>query len=294
MNNKIYINYLLSLKKETQFAPFEIEWVPLYGRERQVAWVQTPDTDFYDYDKENSIEPGELFLELLHKLTPSIEAYPYTWSINSQKLDLEGYDFHTDQNQRTIEIEPIAYIEALRQLGIPDELPDKTTPYLENKRVSGGHLSKLQLTFEKASPLSTLSLQMFNQNPVELLSLVSERDIAGSSEPIEIDLNNLQAQYQGDTVTLLFGEPIFTKRLTFVLSQDSALSNQFYINKEGEDFTYQAVKEDQQHLASMISKHHHGQSYLTDDIYSNEDIKDWSDARKTSYIKWRDSVIRGG
>lgn len=292
MARKEYIDYLLSLKKSSQFAPFEIEWVPLYGIQKETRWLQTEDTDFYGYDEEDSILPGPQFKDLVNRLLPSIEEYPYTWPINGQKLDREGYDFSTTTTE--IEIEPVAYIEALRQLKIPGILPGVEKDYMEDKRVTGGHLTKFSLTFEKAGPLSTLSFQMFSQNPVHLVSLVSERDLNGSSEPIEVNLDALQIQQESDTVTLLFGEPIFSKRLTFVLAQNAALSNQYYITQEGEDFTYQPVASDRENLKGMISKHHHGQTFLTDDIYSDAEISDWSEERRTAYTNWRNKVERGG
>lgn len=294
MAKDIYIDYLLTLRKRSQFEPFELEWVPLYGIEKQTRWVRTEDTDFYGYGKDESILPGGRLASLLEKITPSIESYPYVWSLNGLKLDLEGYDFSINTRGDVIEIEPIAYIEALRRLGIPGEVPGVVKDYSEEKRVTGGHLTKFALTFEKAGPLSTLSFQMFSQNPVQLVSLVSERDLNGSSEPVEINLNALQVQEEADTITLLFGEPIFAKRLTFVLAQNNALSNQYHIAQQGEDFTYQPLSTDKEMLKDMISKYHHADTFMTDDVYTDEEIKDWSEGRKQAYIQWRNKVERGG
>lgn len=286
-NNLLYIDKLLSLKKNSQFEPFLVEWLPLYGVEKKSGWI------IDDHNNgEEGIRSGERFTDLLNRLTPSISSYPYTWSLEGQKIDPLGYDFSSSTDYRELEIEQVAYLEALRKLNIPDIEPEGTLPYEEAKRVSAPHLTKMQLTLEKASPLSTLSFKFFSRNPVSLLSLVSERDLSGVSSPEEINLDQLELIQKEDTVIITFGSPIFTKRLTFVLGQRNATSNTYYINQEGEDFTYTPKGKDIERLKGFISNYNNKETFQTDDLYTDEEIKDWSEERKRAYVKWRDDNER--
>ena len=288
MNKRVtYIDFLLSLKKNSQFEPFVIEWLPLYGVDKRTEWVK----DLNNQGPEG-ISPGPEFKDLLERLLPTIERYPYAWPLEGQKIDPEGYDFsHTESG---INLEPVAYTEALRVLGLSPMEPDKTNPYTESERVSAPHVTKFQLTLEKASPLSTLSFQFFSANPVELLSLVSERDLSGASSPETINLKQLQLQQSGDTVTVLFGKPIFTKRLTFVLGQKSATSNTYFVKQEGEDFTYQPENGDSEKLKGFVSTYHNGHTFQTDDILSDKELTDWSEDRKKAYLSWRREARKAG
>lgn len=286
-NNLLYIDKLLSLKKNSQFEPFLVEWLPLYGVEKKSGWI------IDDHNNgEEGIRSGERFTDLLNRLTPSISSYPYTWPLEGQKIDPLGYDFSSSTDYRELEIEQVAYLEALRKLNIPDIEPEGTLPYEEAKRVSAPHLTKMQLTLEKASPLSTLSFKFFSRNPVSLLSLVSERDLSGVSSPEEINLDQLELIQKEDTVIITFGSPIFTKRLTFVLGQRNATSNTYYINQEGEDFTYTPKGKDIERLKGFISNYNNKETFQTDDLYTDEEIKDWSEERKRAYVKWRDDNER--
>lgn len=285
MPNRHHIDRIGSLKKEDFFSPFVITWTEPYGTEAHETPIQ---------DVRNEGAPaGARLKDLLDRLLPMIDQYPYEWSLSGQSIDAEGYDLIVNPNHGELELPVVAHKEALRKLGIPPIEQDITNPYREGERVYAPHLTKLQLTLEKASPLSTLSFQFFSKNPVTLLSLVSERDLAGNAIPETINLKQVQYQQSDDTITLLFGTPVFAKRLTFVLGQDAASSNTYYVRQYGEDFNYAPTDDDRMRLIDFVSHYHHGTSFATDEILSDLDIKDWSPERRAAYEKWRNTVQRG-
>ena len=54
----------------------------------------------------------------------------------------------------------------------------------------------------------------------------------GTHPPEVIDLNTVSTSVEGDTVTVLFAKPIYSKRLTFVLAQYNADSNSYSTNNQ--------------------------------------------------------------
>lgn len=287
-----YINHLFTLHKESQFTPFWVEWLPLYGVERRRDFIIDDYTKDLEKETREGLVAGERFQDLLDRLLPTIEKYPYVWPLEGKSLDPEGYDFSMEKKKH-LEIERVAYQEAIRLLGIPPKTPSRFLDYNESERVTAPHLTKLQLTLEKSSPLTTLSFQFFSKNKVKLVSLISERDLSGGSSPQNINLAYLQVQQNEEEITLLFEKPVLTKRLTFVLAQENANTNKYHVNRIGEDFSYTPVDADYNYLKDMVSHYHH-LSFVTDDVYSNEEIKDWSDERKTAYQKWRNEQMRRG
>lgn len=289
---KFYINYLLSLTKSSLEEPYRIEWVPLYGTHKEVGYLANKyHLPGSEYKGVTVMEVGADLTEILSLLTPMIERYPYAWPLEGQKLDPLGYDFHTNEEQEWFEIEPIARQEVWRKLGLVAPTPSISIPYVQPETVSGGHLTKFSLTLGKASPISLLSFQMQSSLPVRLASLLYESDISGYSEAQKVDLDYLQVEQSAENITLLFGKAIFAKRLTFVLAQDNAKSNTYYANQNSEDFNFRPTDEDALVIERTISKMERVQPnkaiYQTENIYTDEEIKDWSSERKAAYLEWR-------
>lgn len=286
--NRVYINQLLSLSKASFDEPFRIEWTYLYKTEKQVAYLENryalKNTTFNEKDV---LAVGPAFQETLNNLLPVISSYPYTWPLDGQKLDPLGYDFSFDTSLNSIEIEPVAKEEMWRKLQIEAPAPALSTPYTRPEMVSGKHLTKFSLNLQKASPISLLSFQMQSALPVRLASLVYESDISGYSEPQKVNLDLLQIEQSKEVITILFGQPIFAKRLTFVLAQDNAKSNRYYRSATGEDFTYVADERDLSTLEKLIGKDGQTTVYQTDTVYTDNEIKDWSQERKQAYQDWR-------
>lgn len=285
---KLYIEFLLSLTKSSLEDPFRIEWKPLYGTEKRVSYLANKyHLAGSDYKDTLVLSVGADFQKILDLLVPSIEKYPYVWSLEGQKLDPLGYDFSTDEDVESINIEAVAREEAWRKLKLVAPAPSISTPYTEPETVSGGHLTKFSLTLAKASPISLLSFQMQSTLPVRLASLLYESDISGYSEAQKVDLDLLQIEQSAENVTLLFGKSIFAKRITFVLAQDNAKSNTYYLNQVGEDFTYASDEKDQTTLENILKQEGNTVVYQTNEIYNDTQIKDWSVERLTAYLKWR-------
>lgn len=285
---KIYIEFLLSLTKSSLEDPFRIEWTPLYSAEKRTGYLANKyHLAGDDYKNTLVLEVGPNFQTILDLLVPSIEKYPYVWPLESQKMDLLGYDFSTDEDVSIIEIEPVAREEVWRKLKLVAPALSLVSPYVEPIEVRGGHLTKFSLTLGKASPISLLSFQMQSTLPVKLASLIYESDISGYSEAQKVDLNLLQIEQSAEAITLLFGEAIFAKRLTFVLAQDNAKSNTYYLEQNGEDFTYDSDEKDQTRLEELLKKDGQTTVYQTNEVYSDNQIKDWSSERRAAYLKWR-------
>lgn len=295
--NRVYINRLLSLTKESFFEPFRVEWTFLYDTERHSAYLANRYVLKGDTYKDQEVfAVGIELQETLNALLPAIDSYPYTWPLETQKLDPLGFDFSFTQSLDEIEIEPVAKEEMWRLLGLESSAPALSTPYVVPETVSGQHLTKFSLTLQKASPISLLSFQMQSALPVRLASLVYESDVSGYSEAQKVNLDLLQVQQSKEVITLLFGQPIFAKRLTFVLAQDNAKSNQYYLSKTGEDFTYVADEKDLSVLEDTLKRNGQTTLYQTDTLYTDNQIKDWSPERKAAYQKWRVQKLasRGG
>lgn len=224
--NSRIIENVVSLSKESFFHPFRIEFTIMHQYEKEVHYIKDERNDHSDY-----IQPGpvlEAFLDIL--VEEKITSYPYEWLNVNKDTPIDEIDFFTDDSVKKIETTP-DFMRYLREQGfIEDEIIYEESKVKE--WVHAPHLIKMQLTFEKTSDVSTLSFQMFSRYPVNLASLVSERDLMGTHPPEVIDLNTVSTSVDGDTVTILFAKPIYSKRLTFVLAQYNADSNSYSTNNQ--------------------------------------------------------------
>lgn len=219
--NSRVVQNIISLSKESFFHPFRIEFTVMYQYEKEVHYIRDDRNNYREY-----IEPGEILSTLLDIIVEEkITEYPFEITDFNEGTPIDEIDFFTDSNASMIETTPF-FMRFLRDKGyIEEQVVYDEDPV--DVWVQGPHLTKFQLTFEKASELSTLSFQLFSRYPVDLLSLVSERDLMSSSAPDVINLNNISMSTDNDTVTLMFAEPIFTKRITFVLGQHNADENTY-------------------------------------------------------------------
>lgn len=219
--NSRVVQSIMSLSKESFFHPFRIEFTVMYQYEKEVHYIRDDRNNYREY-----IEPGEILSTLLDIIVEEkITEYPFEITDFNEGTPIDEIDFFTDSNASMIETTPF-FMRFLRDKGyIEEQVVYDEDPV--DVWVQAPHLTKFQLTFEKASELSTLSFQLFSRYPVDLLSLVSERDLMSSSAPDVINLNNISMSTDNDTVTLMFAEPIFTKRVTFVLGQHNADENTY-------------------------------------------------------------------
>ena len=285
--NKLYIDKLLSLTKTGAQDPFLVEWLPLYGTEPRRVYL----ADLYreqgeSYKETDILKAGTQLQTILDLLLPTISGYPYVWPLNGQKLDAYGFDFELNGSETQLEILTVAKEEVWRKLSL--QLPGASliSDYVQPEIVTGGHLTKCSLVLEKASPLSFLSFRMHSVFPVRLASLLYESDISGYSEAKKVNLEAIQLQQSNETITLLFGKPIFAKRLTFVLAQDNASGNTYYLSQEAEDFSLQLLPSDESLVDEWLEEKN-SRTYITNEIYSDEAIKDWSASRLEAYRSWR-------
>lgn len=224
-DDSLIIENIISLSKESFFHPFRVEFTVMYQNEKQVHFIKDTRNDISDY-----LDAGPILTTLLSIIVEEkITGYPFeVKNFNSGTL-IDEIDFFTDSSISFIETTP-DFMRFLREKNYIEDniIFDKEDIH---NWVSAPHLTKFQLTFEKASNLSTISFQLFNRYPVTLLSLVSERDLMGTNKIEKINLKETTLSVDGDTVTVVLGKPIYTKRLTFVLGQFNADDNK-YIVKE--------------------------------------------------------------
>lgn len=220
-NNSRIIENVMSLSKESFFHPFRIEFTVMYQYEKEVHYIKDERNNQRDY-----IEAGPLFQVLLDIIVEEkITSYPYEWTNVNDGTLIDEIDFFVSRNSDEVEITP-HFMRYLRKQGIIEE----QTNYEESSAeewAAAPLLTKFQLTFEKTSDVSSLSFQMFSRYTVNLISLVSEQDLMGTHPPRVIDLSNVSLSYDGDTVTILFAKPIYSKRLTFVMGQYNAESSEY-------------------------------------------------------------------
>lgn len=277
---KNYINRILNLTKNSFFEPFKIEWLDINTNKIESFYLENQDhLKGEKYLEIEVIGIEENLSMFLKDVLNSIERYPYVWPLSNIKLDPNGYDFSKTSNG--IEIEKVALITAREKLNLPIKQEGLIRPYKKPEFVSGGHLTKFSLTLEKASPLSKLSFRMHSVLPIRLASLVYESDTSGYSEPMLVDLETLNVKQSNESIVILFGEAIFAKRLTFVLAQDNALSNIYYIDKKSEDFMLYPDRKDQDFLSMLMKQTNDSNISL-----NNNPKEDWSEERKNSYKNW--------
>lgn len=219
-NSKIIEN-IISLSKESFFHPFRIEFTVMYQFEKEVHYIKDDRNNVSEY-----LEPGPILEALLSIITEEkITEYPYEHLNFNEGSPIDEVDFFLDSNGTTIETTP-SFMRYLREQNYIEEsiIYDETVP---EDWVSAPHLTKLQLTLEKASDLSTISFQFFSRYSITLMSLVSERDLMGTNKVERINLNNATLSMDGDTATVILGRPIYTKRLTLVIGQFNADDNTY-------------------------------------------------------------------
>ena len=219
-----YINLILSLSKASPEAPFKLQFKYLNSIELETIYL--PDGFIWlpemVYDKKPLAVVDNNFYEILKHLLKSIESYPYVWPLESQKLDLYGYDLYNEGNIFSFSPTALKVVQQALNYTASEALAQ---PYTQPEFVTAPHLTKLALTLQKPSVLSELSFQIQSVQPVRLASLVYESDLSNYTTPVRLNLEKLQVTQTNNVLHILFGESILVRRFTFVLAQDNLLSN---------------------------------------------------------------------
>ena len=224
-NNAKIIRRVINLSKESFFHPFEIEFTTMYDAEKHHNFIRDTRNDIPTY-----FTAGPLLEALLNVIVQEkITSYPYQWSNVNENTMIDEIDFYFMESTSTVEATPY-FIRHLNKEGFIDDNVEYEE-YNSEQWVFAPLLTKFQLTLEKTSDISSLSFQMLSRYPVNLMSLVSEQDLMGSNAPEVIDLSQVSLSSDGDSVTVLFSKPIYAKRLTFVLGQYNADSNEYLVTE---------------------------------------------------------------
>lgn len=321
---KNYIEYLYSLSKESPYAPWKIEYPnPLDIGKKITLYIEN------SYHQAGSIldsiqvvSTGESFQYILKNIFPTISKYPYRWPLEGISIDTSGYDFFSNfdetGNARFIEITDSARVIVWEKLNIKAPQEDLELPLVKEEYVTGKHLTKLQLTFGKAGPVSSLDINLHTIKDVKILSIVYESDIVRYVVPKIINLNEISTDLSSDTFNLKFGKAIFAKRITIVLAQNNSDINSYSIknnNPEENIYSKPTIKDNIiNDISSLVDKNINNidfsnmnnnykkylqtqkeiksyDIYKTDKIYTDDEISDWSEERKTAYLKWREKAL---
>lgn len=325
---KNYIEKIYSLSKAGPFAPWRVEYPnPLDTNKKMVVYLE----NFYNpagtfIETIEVIRCGESFQYILDNLFPTIASYPYFWPLEGQKIDPNGYDFYSNFDDegkaRILEITDSARVIAWSKLNIRAPREELETYLTQKEYVTGKHLAKLQITLAKAGPLSEIAFKLKTIKDAELLSFVYETDISKFSNPRKINLKELEITPSSDIFLVKFGKPIFVKRITMVLAQNNADMNTYAVPQTNfERMIYETkdnreiVTGDNNSLYELISRNGNQMDfsntdevykeylksqnnnnsfkvYTTNEIYTDEEIQDWSPERKQAYLEWRNKAVQ--
>lgn len=239
--NPVYIeqHYALTL------GMFEGYWAMTfkhpYNRQEAVSvYVKGPSSHEFNRptDGKQIVEPGPRFAEVLSKLVPTIEAYPYRWALDGKKIVSYGYDFESDfngENLNTIELTEIAFKQVLEDLKMFS--PIEPGIVAEEDMVSGkGVMAKMKVTFDKPKRVNQLAIDYFTEYPMELMTLMYQEDEAKDATLYEIPLQGLK---QSNTSTYLHFEPVFAKVFQLIVRQETYSM----INQSADEAAEQKVSE---------------------------------------------------
>lgn len=312
-----YIEKAFSVSKDSYELPWKIEYMhPLDSNKRSTVYVSN-----YYYAANTLLNNIPVILareELsytLNQLLLRIESYPYFWPIEGEKIDPNGYDFYTNYQESGIvtymNLTDSAKVILWNKLNIKDPIPQLEFDVSDDIEVEGKHLTKFSLTLEKAGPVSNLSFDLHTTKPMELLAVVYEPDITRYTVPKLLNLEALSVTKSSYTIDINLGKPIFAKRFTFVFAQNNAEENIYNVIQNYDFKTIEQKRERYNSLFDLINQSkdaYESESifndflrdnpelqnydlYVTDEIYTDDDIEDWSSERKEAYLKWREKTI---
>jgi hypothetical protein len=240
------VEYALSFGVQANDALWKIELLdPVDAGAKVQAWLPMTADDPQIGDKINNIQvarPGDKLVEVMGWLYNRITKYPYYWPYEGTYVDKFGYDFQIDYvddtTVTTVELSEIAYeiIKAAMNIQPPD--PSNTTEVdIQNDTVAGGGvLIKMQITLDRAQPVSELSILPFSKYPLQLVSLMYEEDIKTYKPLKEIVIpseNTDTKNFTQTTSSIYFQFPVVTaNRFTIIFRQQNAEKNTYLLNPD--------------------------------------------------------------
>ncbi len=233
-----YIEKCYSLTKEDYFSPWLMKYShPLDNQNLVSVYLENRYAQAGDFiEKIPVVGVGEDFQYILDSIFPNITSYPYAWPFEGSKIDINGYDFKSNTAKQTddqfIEIVDSARTLIWEALNIEAPLPPLEFDVTKPEEVAGAFLSKLELTFEKAGPVSTLAFDVYSLKPIKIASIVYLSDTTRYVVPKKINLDLASIEQDDYTYRLKLAKPVFAKRFIIVLAQNNASQNAFSFKKD--------------------------------------------------------------
>lgn len=240
------VEYALSFGVQAGDSLWKIELLdPADAGTKVQAWLPMTADDPQIGNKINNIQvarPGTKLIEVMGWLYNRITRYPYYWPYEGTYVDKFGYDFEIDYSSpvtvTTVEISEIAYEIVKAALNIqPPDAANTVNVDIQNDTVgAGGVLIKMQITLDRAQPVSELSILPFSKYPMELVSLMYEEDIKTYKPLKEIVMpkdNTDTKNFTQTTSSIYFQFPVVTaNRFTIIFRQQNATKESYLLNPD--------------------------------------------------------------
>lgn len=240
------VEYALSFGVQAGDSLWKIELLdPADAGTKVQAWLPMTADDPQIGNKINNIQvarPGTKLIEVMGWLYNRITRYPYYWPYEGTYVDKFGYDFEIDYSSpvtvTTVEISEIAYEIVKAALNIqPPDAANTVNVDIQNDTVgAGGVLIKMQITLDRAQPVSELSILPFSKYPMELVSLMYEEDIKTYKPLKEIVIpkdNTDTKNFTQTTSSIYFQFPVVTaNRFTIIFRQQNATKESYLLNPD--------------------------------------------------------------
>lgn len=240
------VEYALSFGVQAGDSLWKIELLdPADAGTKVQAWLPMTADDPQIGNKIDNIQvarPGTKLIEVMGWLYNRITRYPYYWPYEGTYVDKFGYDFEIDYSSpvtvTTVEISEIAYEIVKAALNIqPPDAANTVNVDIQNDTVgAGGVLIKMQITLDRAQPVSELSILPFSKYPMELVSLMYEEDIKTYKPLKEIVIpkdNTDTKNFTQTTSSIYFQFPVVTaNRFTIIFRQQNATKESYLLNPD--------------------------------------------------------------
>lgn len=240
------VEYALSFGVQAGDSLWKIELLdPADAGTKVQAWLPMTADDPQIGNKIDNIQvarPGTKLIEVMGWLYNRITRYPYYWPYEGTYVDKFGYDFEIDYSSpvtvTTVEISEIAYEIVKAALNIqPPDAANTVNVDIQNDTVgAGGVLIKMQITLDRAQPVSELSILPFSKYPMELVSLMYEEDIKTYKPLKEIVMpkdNTDTKNFTQTTSSIYFQFPVVTaNRFTIIFRQQNATKESYLLNPD--------------------------------------------------------------
>lgn len=202
---------------------WEMTFMHPYNRQEHMSvYVVAPNSDYENEELNDKpiVEAGPRLADVLKHLLFKIENYPYSWDFSGKKIVSYGYDFETDYNGSSLTYIDLTEI-ALKEVNEFYNFfsPLEVSIVQAEEKVSGkGVMAKLKITLDRPKQVNHLTVDYFTEYPIELLTLMYQKDQRKGAPTYEIPLS--KAVQTNNSINLHFS-PVFAKVFYIIIKQES-------------------------------------------------------------------------